>query len=103
MPMAPEAGQLLEIYLDGAAPTLDMIGNLPEGANLRVWDPLRSQTAFVFRTETGGLKIRTGDLQSPEIYDIEPGDALIDAQVMWERAKKGEAKQQQDYIEQSPF
>lgn len=103
MPMASEAGQLSEIYLDGAAPTLDMIENLPEGANLRVWDPFRSQTAFVFRTETGGLKIRTGNLQSPEIFDIEPGDALIDAQEMWARSKQGEAKQQQDYIEHGAF
>lgn len=104
MSMAPEAGLLLEIYLDGAAPTLNMITSLPQGQRLRVWDPKREQMAFVFHDARGRLRIQTGDLEKrPEEYDIVADDALADALELWNRAKIGEARQAKDYIEQGAF
>ena len=102
--MAPEVGQLSEIFLDGVAPTLDMITSLPQGKSLRVWDPEREQMALVFRDPNGRLIIQTGDLKErPEEYDIQPDDALKDALEQWKRAKVGEAKQQKDNIEQGAY
>lgn len=104
MPMAPEAAQIVEIYLDGVAPTIDTIMLLPQGKSLRVWDPRRDQTALVFRDSEGRLRIQTGDLkESPEEYDIETKDALEDALEQWRRAKAGEAKQDREAIEFGAF
>lgn len=103
MPMPPEAGQFLEISLDGAQPTLETISSLPQGEKLWVWDPRRNQLAFVVRTASGGLQIKTGDLEHPELYGISPEDVLKDALDLWGRVKAAETEQQNKFVQNASF
>ncbi len=103
MPIAPEAGQFLEIFFDGAPPTLEAITSLPQRGKVSVWDPERRQPAFVIRTDEGDLQIETGDLEHPELYSINPQDALKDALEQWKRVKADEARQNKDYLEHASF
>lgn len=93
-----------EIFLNGVVPTPDTITSLGPLQRLRVWDPVRNQEAFVFRTGNGALMIETGDIaQTPEQFDIRPEDALEYALTLWHQRRSVEAHQQQKFIENASF